>query len=792
MEGNFLIRIENISKYFSSGGKVTPALHKIDLSFRVGEFIAITGASGSGKTTLLNLISGSLIPDSGEIYYQEEKVSEFDSLKLMDYQKNHVGYIYQDNKLIPHYTVLENIVGPMLLQGESPEKALKQAEEILKKVGMENYAGFKAYKLSAGQRQRLGIARVLAKESKIIIADEPTANLDSETGNQIMEILRSMSKDHLVIMVNHKMEEVKKYATRMIRIHSGNVEEDTEICNSEAITNSMKEDKITKKIPRLMEDEPDSETVMDTNPRKQKNSHLTLSFLKWNMKSRPISGILLTIFMILTGLMTTIFFGMYFSNADDTLSKVYDNSAFKNINDKRLIVRRADNSSFTVKDVNSIKKLKYVKDIEFYDCISDIYYYLFEGKDYEYNYTNGSFGNVLPLDNSHFMRSVSSLDQSNLYLGRMPENKNEVVISSNDKTLIGTSLRGYFRVCIPTLWTNDFKTTRKLKVVGLVRGNSGQAYFENSLCEMYNAEYKSADIIIPFKENVTGEDFTETSPIIPIIDDDLTGNNVAFSTLFRGCTQFSPYGEFKLVATLYDTYKVSAASVKEIKINCIDKKMGPEDEETLTFKDKHGSQEYTIDKFDDFPCVEVGSDLFYQIFDRGSAQMTVYIDDYVHTDQVLKELKQVGNYIPASAYRMSMNEYDPVKNQKREQILLLSATSLLVLCFGAIVLINVFLYACKKDYETLNYLGMSNKKLWKIKMYEMMIYSIIAYFITATVLLVLSMNKIPIVLNYLKWFFVKQYLISSVYYFFIILLAGFIFYGLLQRFVMPRKPHIKK
>ena len=224
-----ILRLQNISKYYYSDTSVTQALRKINLEFSMGEFVAITGESGGGKSTLLNVISGMLPFDEGEMYFRGEPTFQYDDQDWEEYRRNKIGFVFQDYSLINHYTALDNILAALVIQGKDPESSKEEAMAYLEQVGLTEQAAQRASQLSSGQKQRLSIARALAKNTDIIVADEPTGNLDSETGEQIVEILERLSHEKLVIMVTHNYDQAEPYVTRRIRLHDGEVVTDVPV-----------------------------------------------------------------------------------------------------------------------------------------------------------------------------------------------------------------------------------------------------------------------------------------------------------------------------------------------------------------------------------------------------------------------------------------------------------------------------------------------------------------------------------------------------------------------------------
>ena len=220
------IELQNISKSYYSETAVTQALRKINLAFYEKEFVAITGESGSGKSTLLNIIGGMDTFDDGEMFINGEPTFQYDEDDWEHYRQTKIGYVFQDYSLIGHYSALDNIICALLVMGMKQPEAEETAKGYLAQVGLTGYENQRASQLSSGQKQRLSIARALAKNTGIIVADEPTGNLDSETGIQIIKLLKELSKDRLVIMVTHNFDQAEAYVTRKIRIHDGQVVSD--------------------------------------------------------------------------------------------------------------------------------------------------------------------------------------------------------------------------------------------------------------------------------------------------------------------------------------------------------------------------------------------------------------------------------------------------------------------------------------------------------------------------------------------------------------------------------------
>ncbi len=221
-----MLKLEHVSKYYHNNGVTTKGLDDINVEFNKGEVVAITGESGSGKSTLLNVISRLDTFDDGEIYFKGNETSYFNVLDMDQFRKNKISFIFQNYNIIESYTVLENVMVPLMINGISKKEAREKALEILEKVNLKDRANNRGTQLSGGEKQRTVIARALALDTPIIACDEPTGNLDQKTGREIMELICRVSKDKLVLIVTHNFDEIKDLATRKIKIHDGKIVED--------------------------------------------------------------------------------------------------------------------------------------------------------------------------------------------------------------------------------------------------------------------------------------------------------------------------------------------------------------------------------------------------------------------------------------------------------------------------------------------------------------------------------------------------------------------------------------
>ena len=222
-----MLQLRNVVKNYHTGDEVVQALKGVSVNFRRNEFVSILGQSGCGKTTLLNIVGGLDQYTSGDLVINGKSTKDFKSRDWDSYRNNSVGFVFQSYNLIPHQSVLSNVELALTLSGVSKSERRKRAKEVLEKVGLGNQIHKKPNQMSGGQMQRVAIARALINDPDILLADEPTGALDTETSVQIMDLLKEIAKDKLVIMVTHNPELAQQYSTRIVKLLDGNVIDDT-------------------------------------------------------------------------------------------------------------------------------------------------------------------------------------------------------------------------------------------------------------------------------------------------------------------------------------------------------------------------------------------------------------------------------------------------------------------------------------------------------------------------------------------------------------------------------------
>ena len=219
-----MIKLEGVRKRFKNGNIEVPVLRGLDLTIADGELVALMGASGSGKSTLLHILGGVDRVTEGNYFFDDIEVSKLSNSKVEDFRRKNAGFIFQQYALMEEYTVYENIALPLTIKGLPRKEIKKKVNEVMESLGLKELADKKPRKLSGGEQQRTAIARAIVSDKKLILADEPTGALDSENGENIMELLVKIheSSDKTIIVVTHD-EKIAGYCDRIIRIKDGKI-----------------------------------------------------------------------------------------------------------------------------------------------------------------------------------------------------------------------------------------------------------------------------------------------------------------------------------------------------------------------------------------------------------------------------------------------------------------------------------------------------------------------------------------------------------------------------------------
>ena len=416
-----MIKLKDVSKYYYNKGLITSGITKINAEFNIGEFIVITGESGSGKSTLLNVISGLDTYEDGEMYIDGKETSHYGDEDFEEYRKEYISNIFQNFNLVGSYTVYQNIELVMLINGYTKKEARPKILKLINEVELTKYKNTRVSKLSGGQKQRVAIARALAKNTPIIIADEPTGNLDKRAAESVLKTLALTAKDKLVIVVTHNYEQVEKYATRKITMFDGKILEDKIITKTDEVkTDGNLESKKMKPLSKLRLG------VRNT-------FNIVPKFL-----------LLLAVFLFMFAAITTEMAGLRENKYEE--ERVGNNSYLQNKDTSRIIINKSDKSPFTDEDYQRIEALGNIYRIQKDDYLEDLSASLYS----DYYYISGSV----------IKRTNQKLD-----LGRDIEKDNEVVIQMNKEN---NTIGDPEKILNKEFMYNYQDNTTKLKVVGII------------------------------------------------------------------------------------------------------------------------------------------------------------------------------------------------------------------------------------------------------------------------------------------------------------------------------------
>ena len=716
------LKLQNVSKYYASQTAVVMGLSDINLSFSVGEFVAVTGENGSGKSTLANVIGGMLPYEGGELYVMGQPTSHYNAADWERYRRDLIGFISQDYGILPGNTVFENVESALILSGCERKTAKKKTREILEKVELTEYSRRRAAKLSSGQKQRLAIARALAKPSKILIADEPTGNLDRENSDKVIRLLKEASKDRLVILITHEFSEAKDYITRHIVLSDGKVVQDIDFGIPE-------ENKI--------EAAPDYAKKTRTS---RKESGLPLYIARLTSKARPVFFILTFLILLLTSVASFVFIGNFIISMDDTPSRSYDSSAFLNGDKKRIVLVKEGKESFDDDEIETIKSQNFVTSVEKYGYLCDVNYYYRSGIDYQ-RYTSADF---LPgynkLENPDaFVLTVKytfskkdplylqSVTQAGVVInGKKPEGFYEV-LSADPDVKTGSQIIVFIKD--KAHWPTSEYLKITFDVVGETLGTKG-LYFSESFCRMLNnstlnkinesnketyaggdlgkypvapyeadrywEELKDAELVVvpepatpspPPREGMEHPAIVTPEPTLEPTKPEEIGDK-EFIYPYSDGYNAKRYGDYMelIVGNGLNTGDFDENSIRVYELTC-----------RWLFESKHSHftlvSQRTFDKM-------TGS--------MGSNQVTVYINDYSYTDRVINEMESLG-YFAVSPFRQGATKLDQKLETDRINLLRISIAAAVLTLVLQLILLRVTFSSLKEQYKLLSNMGLRAK-----------------------------------------------------------------------------------
>lgn len=691
-----MLKLENVSKIYYTNGIVATGISKVNLELNIGEFVVITGESGSGKSTLLNVISGIDSYEEGEMYINGKETSHYTEKDFEEYRKKYIANIFQSFNLINSYTVYQNVELVLLLNGYKRRQIKKKVLDIIDKVGLTKFKNTKVSKLSGGQKQRVAIARAIVKDTPIIVADEPTGNLDTKSAYEIIELLKNVAKDKLVVIVTHNIEQVEKYATRIIKMHDGRMIQNTEI------KNINEDSKITQASGKNI-------TIPNQYRLGIRNT--------FNIFSKFI-----LLFIVFT-FMSVAFLSEYsaFKLVEHSTEENNGYSAnLRDISKERILINKQNREPFTEDDYSKIKQLSNIDYIVEDDISLDTEFIL-------RNDTLNTYGYIKDINNF----------KGNLDIGRMPENDDEIILKANkddytitqmlDETLNSEfSLQKSYR---------EGDTIKTVKIVGI-------QYNENNT--IYDRTFYVSNEV---KKVVRSYVHNQYSDMKTLLNDKYVQYNIETSENVEPGT-----------AIVNDDLKYQFKNNKIINqnINISVSNIYYEDNIDLTItKTFTKSNLKKLTGYTDYSyyqnAIIINPDDYNSLYDKPSYQSSVYVKDASIIDQTMSELENLG-LKPKKATDFKV-EYENESQIVKIFKVVVTIFVIIVVFFISYLIISIILKSRNIYYTTLRMLGATSKSTRKILNIELFINSTLSYLMVLTFgyLVKHDIIKIEFIANLIKY-----------------------------------------
>lgn len=701
-----MIELKNVSKFYYNKGVIASGFTKVNLKLDMGEFVAITGESGSGKSTLLNVISGLDSYEEGEMYINGQETSHYTEKDFEDYRRKYIGNIFQNFNLVNSYTVYQNVELVLLLNGANKKDVKDRVLNLIKQVDLYRFRNTKVSKLSGGQKQRVAIARALAKNTPIIIADEPTGNLDSKSARSIIKLLSEIAKDKLVIIVTHNYEQVEDYVTRKIKMHDGKILED-------------------KKIKKV-EKEIDSSNYAI--------SYQNITFLnKIRLGLRNTFNILPKFLLLLAVYLFVVVALMSeystFKKEEFEARTQGSNYVFNDTSINRIVINKKDKSIFNDSDYEAINKLDNIERIEKYDLVLENHVEL-NNQDYLY-----------------FYGSVHSLDTLNdtVDIGRMPENDNEIVIEGNKNDYYLGSLSEEVvqdDFYLSNILAGDLEN-KKLKVVGIRYFDDDDYYtmnfyVDNELLKEINTWFTivQSDIKVLFMNNYYDVDYYNNNfRVIP--SNYVTKGNVYISEDLSGYCEYGNCLNKQLKVEIDNLYTKASANFNISNM----------------YNARNINGLLGISNYEEYNgSIFINTEDYDSLFNKGSYQSSVFVKDPTEVDSVTKSLEDMGYHPLAIKDTLVSNNLTQVLRIMKTVVTIILVATLLFISY---FVIKIVLKSRNIYFSTIRMLGGSKKVSKQLLIIELLAVANIAYFlfilfISLNGLGFISLSFVDTIINYLS------------------------------------------
>ncbi len=713
-----IIKLKSVSKFYYNKNSIASGFNKISLEFDMGEFVAITGESGSGKSTLLNVISGLDSYEEGEMYINGEETSHYTEEDYEIYRRKYIGNIFQNFNLVNSYSVYQNIELVLLFNGATKKEAKKRIDEIIKTVGLIKYKNRKVSKLSGGQRQRVAIARALAKDTPIIVADEPTGNLDVNSARSIMKLLHDISENKLVIIVTHNYEQIEPYVTRKIAMSDGKIIED-------------------KKLKKT-----NSTEITDSNYK----SISTFNKIRLGLRNAfnlPIKFfLLLFIYFFLTVAMFSEYSSIKKQNFDQ--DEAGYNYYFNDSSPERIILSKADKTVFTVEDFESIKQVNSIRNIYKDDIFLDTQFSIYKNDIYFYG-------------NSKQISEISSVD-----VGRMPEGEKEAVLgvykddfsyNQSKDSILGQ--------------TFTIENSISAKTVDYPLIITGIKYLTR------DSNYYTDEVNIYLQESFFDQARLDVNSAFSTME--LTINNRVLSTKKNISFELKPNKRVKDgEALVFQDLSVYCKNFYCINSNMNLKITNIYYEETLNLKIKNYTTRENLKSLTGLTnydaeavTIFISEGDYKKLFDKPTYQISVFLDDTKKLDETINTLKSLGYKVfpLKKSLANDISEFIGVIRIIRNIVFIIAT---LALFFITYFIIKIILKSRNIYYSTIRILGATKRQAKALLNIELLFDANLAYILFLSLTFAVNCNLIKIdyikeMIEYFKFYdYIILYLIISV------------------------------
>lgn len=691
-----MLKLKNVSKFYYSKGVIASGFSKVNLELNMGEFVVITGESGSGKSTLLNVLSGLDTYEEGEMYINGQETSHYNEADFEEYRRKYVGNIFQNFNLINSYTVYQNVELALLLNGEKKEEVKDKVNDIIEKVGLSSFSKTKCSKLSGGQKQRVAIARALAKETPIIVADEPTGNLDTESAAEIIKLLSEIAKDKLVIIVTHNLEQVEHHATRLIKMHDGKILED-KVINKPAL-----------------EEKDFSREYKDITLGNRIRIGCRNAF---NIPAKFI--LIFAVFFLIASAIAATYSSFQLTEYNES---VYGwNEFFNDTSDSRIVINKPDRSAMTEDDFAKLESLENVKSLIKDDTFVD-YTQSMTDKDMWY-FFYGNFADLSQFDGE-------------LTYGRMPQAEDEILLYKNrddyDVQFNSEDIlnKEFFLEFYDD--NGELQTERPLKIVGIATHNNSNNW---------QSVFYVGDELLKY----IGEKAAESRSTIEVSLEE----KELFTIYASSYTGFIPNDNVPkgeaYVSTEYNDYTESGYCIgKTLHIQCSDMYRTDSMDVTITATYNKWNFESLIgESYDENreATIYVNSEDYYNLINGGLFQSTVYVKDVQLLDDTVKEIQDLGFNTLVMRDALSKDGAEIIQLISMMKTFTIVAL-IVALFFISYFIIKIVLKSRNAYYTTIRTLGGSRKISKQMLDIELFVIATLAYCLFMVIIAMVNVGVI--------------------------------------------------